>query len=549
MVKEFNENNLPYYAILSHTWEEGEVSFQDLQKAESRGQAGFSKLSQCCRLAQSEGWEYVWIDTCCIDKTSSAELSEAINSMYRWYEEAQVCYVYLFDLSIYNDEYSIQVFTDSKWFTRGWTLQELLAPRSVVFYDRNWIEFGSREGLVEKLLSATGISEHNLRHPRDASIAARMSWASHRKTTRIEDIAYCLLGLFDVNMPLLYGEGKKAFKRLQQEIIASSSDESVFAWKNQDLSLSGMFAQSPADFAQSGTIISTDPLKMDRAPYTITNHGLAFDVPEKYTMELIDSADDQNSDFRRFIVPLACAGERNPDQPIVVTLTYWSGQGWVRGDADKLRYLDSYMRPIISKPQTYYIKDVSISNRAKHVPSCASVIQLPILLTLGPGAHPVFRKVRLLNSFDRPLDDYLEDLGDNTFAIASGPSGREIWTVSLQGDQGITLLYLKSFDAHQHEKLSFCLSVFKHQEKLRPDSLSKWMEIGSGVSEPFGNGRYLWVSLKWGFRPTDQNNRYYSKKVGTKCWILNVDVNQFDRLSVLKKTGRRPTRRQPRLDV
>ena len=272
---EFHDDEIPDYAILSHTWEDGEVSFQEMDdsslvsasaasdrldeeatlaiRAASKSKClpGYTKITQCCRLAASEGWSYVWIDTCCIDKTSSAELSEAINSMYRWYEEAQVCYVYMTDVS----SAFLQAFEWSRWFTRGWTLQELLAPSTVVFYDKEWIEIGTRWSLRAHISRATGMTYESMIRPKDSSVATKMSWASKRKTTRVEDIAYCLMGLFDINMPLLYGEGQKAFGRLQYEILLSrDDDESIFAWRDAGLSSSGMFARSPAAFAGSGDI-------------------------------------------------------------------------------------------------------------------------------------------------------------------------------------------------------------------------------------------------------------------------------------------------------
>ena len=209
-------------------------------------------------------FEWVWIDTCCIDNTSSAELSEAINSMSRWYAGARVCYAHLSDVRCTGDAgKDMKAFRDSVWFTRGWTLQELLAPVNVVFFDHTWKEIGTKFSLKDDLRLATGISPHAFLTPgwRNCCIAHRMSWASKRKTTRLEDMAYCLMGLFDVNMPLLYGEGDKAFVRLQMEIIKKSDDESIFTWhlpeKQSGISkqkASGMLALSPEPFADLGDL-------------------------------------------------------------------------------------------------------------------------------------------------------------------------------------------------------------------------------------------------------------------------------------------------------
>ncbi len=188
-LREFYGDRTPEYAILSHTWGEEGVSLQELEKPESKARAGYSKIIGCCALAQLQRWEYFWIDTCCIDKTSSAELSEAINSMFRWYRDAKVCYAYLADVSVLSlDPAAMEVFRGSRWFTRGWCLQELLAPETLVFYDRDWKEIGTKQGLQTEISIFTGIKEEHVSNPMSASTAQKMSWASKRKTTRLEDI-------------------------------------------------------------------------------------------------------------------------------------------------------------------------------------------------------------------------------------------------------------------------------------------------------------------------------------------------------------------------
>ena len=283
-----DDDSIPPYAILSHTWGDGEISLHDMSKNVDSGleqSEGYLKIRSCCALAEREGHEYVWIDTCCIDKTSSAELSEAINSMYRWYEKAQICYAYLADVCTGEQgHWSPNVerqFRKSRWFTRGWTLQELLAPWNVIFHDKDWRKFGSRESLSEQISLVTGIQSGHLSHMNWASAAQKMSWASGRRTRRVEDMAYSLMGIFGVNMPLLYGEGEKAFIRLQHEIIKTTDDESIFAWTDDELILSGIFAQSPKAFARSGKvvrIIDGDPLYVRRTPYAMTNRGLAIEI-------------------------------------------------------------------------------------------------------------------------------------------------------------------------------------------------------------------------------------------------------------------------------
>ncbi|KDR77780.1 hypothetical protein GALMADRAFT_245882 [Galerina marginata CBS 339.88] len=234
-VESFIDSNLPSYAILSHTWGDGEVTHQDIGTSAAISMAGYAKVKKCCEVAIQDGFRYVWMDTCCIDKTSSSELSEAINSMYQWYKSAAVCYVYLSDVQAGDDPSDPDSsFSKSRWFTRGWTLQELIAPSSVVFYDSRWTEIGTKYDLQENVSRITRIPCDGLafQNMNQFSVAERMSWAALRETTRIEDIAYCLMGIFDVNMPTLYGEGQKAFSRLQQEIMNRTDDHSLFVWVN-----------------------------------------------------------------------------------------------------------------------------------------------------------------------------------------------------------------------------------------------------------------------------------------------------------------------------
>ncbi|KAF2870379.1 heterokaryon incompatibility protein-domain-containing protein, partial [Massariosphaeria phaeospora] len=225
---------IPEYAILSHTWEDEEVSLQDFHTDAVINKKGYRKVKGFCEKAASDGFQYCWADTCCIDKTSSAELSEAINSMFQWYKDSRICYAYLADVkeptnsTRENDE----SFRNSRWWTRGWTLQELIAPTIVEFYTANWTELGTILSLQDQIAEITGIDHGVLCgvRPFQRNVAVRMSWAARRTTTRIEDQAYCLMGLFGVNMPLLYGEGNRAFRRLQEEIMRVREDYTLFTW-------------------------------------------------------------------------------------------------------------------------------------------------------------------------------------------------------------------------------------------------------------------------------------------------------------------------------
>ncbi|KAJ4003973.1 hypothetical protein NW752_010941 [Fusarium irregulare] len=273
-----DDNNVPDYAILSHTWEQEEVLFHDIGHDAAKLKKGYAKLENCCRMARENGFEYIWDDTCCIDKASSAELSEAINSMYRYYQEATICYVYLADVP---PESSVTEITNSRWFTRGWTLQELIAPTEMIFFDRTWYEIGTKASLVNVLSERTSIPAAILNDSEqleNTSIAQRMSWAADRVTTRKEDGAYSLMGIFGINMPLLYGEGDKAFYRLQEEIMRSTDDHSLFAWRSAT-SRGGLLAPTPAAFKNSGDIIPWNPFAAYNSPITITNKGVHMEVP------------------------------------------------------------------------------------------------------------------------------------------------------------------------------------------------------------------------------------------------------------------------------
>lgn len=308
LLEEFNSLEAPPYAILSHTWISGqEVTFQEMRAAAgARGEAppdppsrchfksGWQKIDMTCRQALRDRLAYAWVDTCCIDKSSSAELSEAINSMFRWYQRAEVCYVYLSDLEAPtppeqqprgSEQQQQQVLIRSsaehcRWFTRSWTLQELIAPPHIDFFDQNWTLCFTKAAASEALSLITGISVDILQHERDlstVSVAQKMSWAATRQSTRIEDAAYSLLGIFGIHMPMLYGEEGMAFQRLQTEIIASWPDLSILAWTLQDGGaedecFSGAMASAPSLFRNCGRVESlTNQSFLD---FSMSNRGI-----------------------------------------------------------------------------------------------------------------------------------------------------------------------------------------------------------------------------------------------------------------------------------
>ena len=296
---EYFVSDPPPYAILSHTWgsDSEEVSYRDvldgrLDTAASRP----PKIAGCCKTAKENGYQYVWIDTCCINKSSSTELHEAITSMFKWYRDAAICYAYLSDVipEDGSDDFRSH-FRSARWFQRGWTLQELLAPLRLRFYNAGWEFVGTKGDLCDLVEEITGIPTEYLlgiTELHHASVAQRMSWAANRTTKREEDMGYCLLGIFGVFIPMMYGEGSNAFRRLQEEIAKKIPDDSLLAWGIDTETLAPLttanpafgtaLAPSPLFFAGSGKIVVKDSLphasfEMNgsrlRVPLQVTNYA------------------------------------------------------------------------------------------------------------------------------------------------------------------------------------------------------------------------------------------------------------------------------------
>jgi hypothetical protein len=227
--------DIPPYAILSHTWgaEGDEVTFNDLRNGSGKSKAGYNKVQFCGEQARKDGLQYFWVDTCCIDKSNIPELQRAITSMFRWYRDAEKCYVYLSDVAVCTDDNNQTerawepAFRESRWFTRGWTLQELIAPRSVEFFSRERELLGSKKTLEQQIHEITDLPIGALRGAplSDFSIEEQLRWAEKRETKWEEDKAYCLLGIFNVSMSLRYGEGHRAFDRLKKKINAFSASK------------------------------------------------------------------------------------------------------------------------------------------------------------------------------------------------------------------------------------------------------------------------------------------------------------------------------------
>lgn len=345
-LRTFDDRDLPRYAILSHTWFEDdsdEVTFAQIQNLRSCSYTpGYRKVEFLCDQAKLDGYKYGWIDTCCIDKGNSTELGTALNSMFNWYRNAGICYAYLSDVG--NNE-NIDSILKSRWWTRAWTLQEFLAARNVVFYSKDWTSLGTKSQHAHEIARSVGIDEKVLRDPSEifhCSVAQRMSWAARREAKRVEDRAYSLLGIFAVNMPLLYGVGDSAFHRLQQEILRNTHDHSLFAWgykgtqldwnvvrgtdiwtKADDLEFStselGLFASSPDRFENCGDIV---PCGMDTSCSEIRYYDGAIHLE----MKVISCDGDKSFQVERrshlAIGLLSCRVQSNPGSLVGILL--WS---------------------------------------------------------------------------------------------------------------------------------------------------------------------------------------------------------------------------------
>ncbi|KAF6813381.1 hypothetical protein CMUS01_12847 [Colletotrichum musicola] len=379
------------YAILSHTWGKDEVSFADFKALGSVAENetfqirlakgghvdikethGYKKISGAARLAKHAGLQYVWVDTCCIDKTSSAELSESINSMFRWYQNASVCFAYLSDVIKFDLHSPDSTFRRSRWFTRGWTLQELIAPREVKFFDKGWRYIDSKQSTTSfcaLLANITGVSEQVLVGTTlltDVSVANKMRWAAMRQTTRLEDTAYCLLGLFNVNMPLLYGEGVRAFVRLQEQILRETDDQSIFLWgippfyRHRPDALHGLLAESPSLFSLPTSFDYVQPLPPSEfshsAPSTVTSQGL------RATMLLVP-AQPQGGDEYHAVLDCIASNSQRPSAdltPCIVLKRLWGDQfaRVVSSDGSGVLVLEKHIKDTDGAYTNIYVKQI-----------------------------------------------------------------------------------------------------------------------------------------------------------------------------------------------
>lgn len=381
------------YAILSHTWGEEEVSFQELASPEQVwGKKGFEKIRATCELArrQDPPLPFAWVDTCCIDKTSSAELAESLNSMFAWYKKATVCFVLLSDLPAHASEIPDPKLPSCRWFTRGWTLQELIAPRHMEFYDSDWNYHGTKIDRLDEIANITGVAPMVLK---DSSllctfpVGVRMSWAAERQTSREEDMAYCLLGIFDVNMAMIYGEGQKAFIRLQKQIMEDSNDMTLFAWVSHDSSQKyrGILARSTSEFKACHHLERSGGSLNLNKDYTLTNNGLRIHTHlakvephgpgNDYDHVLSLNCKIRGKTLRRIAIHLA----KTPD-------------GFVRRFPDKLCYRHNAAAWAGKQSTAYIRKDVTAEESRQLSAQLDRTIKVTLNLPMGflgsLKAHP-----------------------------------------------------------------------------------------------------------------------------------------------------------------
>jgi hypothetical protein len=365
----------PPYAILSHRWEAEEITYDIIKtiKPSALHNPSFpaiptnlrpsaAKIRGACTIAQRQGFKYIWIDTCCIDKTKSEELRYALNMMFKWYRDASICYTYLNDVvfSAPNENMFLSDRQDrrgqpSEWFERGWTLQELLAPREMQFFDKRWRPMGTRNKLAILVGRIAGIDPDYLSGKRDlskASCATKMSWMAGRITRDVEDIAYSLIGIFDVFLTPIYGEGAKAFFRLQEAIMTEYGrfDESLFAWETpQDSKLRcykntakardfcsskwGLLAPSPDCFRRSGDIFVVKELVEQRQAggFGRSHQGIFFTLPAREVNHRFGGSRNE------IIMPLNCwRGSHDVPEAIILRLSRIADNAFVRTQCGQL---------------------------------------------------------------------------------------------------------------------------------------------------------------------------------------------------------------------
>ncbi|RDW57490.1 hypothetical protein BP6252_13750 [Coleophoma cylindrospora] len=457
-LEEFANHPKKQYAILSHRWEENEATFKSWEAQKGIQKKGYRKIMKFVHKAAERGFKYAWADTCCMNTKSSAELSEAINSMFKYYQEAAECYVYLSDLppsTPPNDGSEIQSADESATSTEE-SRTKLIAPYTVSFFDSDWQFYGEKKGLSSRIERATGIPKSILdgsQHVRDCSIACRMSWAANRQTRRVEDLAYCLLGIFEIHMPLLYGEGETAFIRLQEEICKRTTDMSLFAWKTiqADELYSGLLAKSPLNFkglatvARFGSTLQTD---FDDE-IAVTNRGIRFDHMRLYI-----------STKYGILLDLNCWAMTHEETGTDLFLCLCRTQeGWVRCRANKIVFLDH---------------DARADLKSLEMP------RIFIPRTVEPGN---------LRSSDLFKGSIRFEFSPGISLISAEPS--HLWDVCMQGFvpnrylHGIVHISTKVGECEPEEFIVLCgISHFHNEEYKIPDWRQAYRSRALGQTDP-----------------------------------------------------------------
>ncbi|KIM66493.1 hypothetical protein SCLCIDRAFT_326548 [Scleroderma citrinum Foug A] len=465
VLKDFSDDDLEdtKYAILSHCWyrDKDEVQFREMEglisdpdRQRFHKRPGYQKILKSCELARENKLHWLWVDTCCINKDSSAELTEAINSMFRWYDKAEKCYTYLHDVkdNSFPTERKMEDFPAEfkgwpKWFSRGWTLQGLVAPRTVVFFNHEWQAIGNKKDLASTLEDITCIPSRVLKYGMDAyrpSIAQVMSWAADRKTKRVEDRAYSLLGLFGVHMPMLYGEGKNAFRRLQLELIRMTNDHSIFAWERRSAGWSGsVLADDPSLFRDCDDIVKMEPDEYLMALKEINLDEELHDIPESESLRTysITNAGIQISlpllPLKRrhgfqsvFEARLACRHSFD-SLPIAVVFTS-SKSNYYRafGDFDPVPETTAQFRPLYLAYREQCRNDFTfkIDDSAIFYDGFVQRCVFPNKVILKDSS------VKLSNTSDLAIIVYVNDAMKTCFAVAVGYFLGHVWVHVLCDD-------------------------------------------------------------------------------------------------------------------
>ena len=502
------------YAILSHRWgnDEDEVSFADVRSQDFSHRKAFPKLKGFCDLAASLGYRYGWLDTCCIDKTNLVELSEAIASMYRWYQASDVCIVYLVDVP------KVDIM-DSSWWSRGWTLQELIGPESASFYDCHWRGLGTKIELLSPISNKTEIPEDVLSHktsPAVCSIAQRMSWAAIRETTRVEDRAYSLLGIFGVHMPIIYGEKENAFQRLQKAIIDNSKDESIFAWAmgigNDKRKSSGLLAPSPSSYVDCGDIVSV----RGSSGFNVINGELGINLRTfPHSMET-------------YFAALNCTRRTHPDDRISIMISRLST------DDEYVRVNKTYVGArVLMEPQSlreFEAREIYVSLDPKESPM--NRVYGFWLRTIEPPGHTDCR-TRVLSRRSSPEEDkvLLYDKDWGTAGVVSlepkvKPDPGSIYRLKRKGWSRIRWIEL-GFDDDFNPMLLLAndnSSRYNYDDAQQLWLKEEWFEQAT-ASEEWSQARNKIFNNRWITSAASVPSRVHGWSTGTS--ILKVD----------KKTG------------